>query len=31
MFDSQLYNTVEYFFSGQSYDSDKKRSAEITQ
>ena len=29
--DNQLSNTVEYFLSGLSHDSDKKRSAEITQ
>ena len=31
MVNNQLSNTVEYFFSGPSYNSDEKKSAEITQ
>ena len=29
--DNQLYNTVEYFLSGPSYDSDKKKVTELIQ
>ena len=31
MVNSRLSETIDYFFSGPSYDSDKKRSTEITQ